>query len=118
MKTILKSSCIVLLCILLFPTCSIAQFEKTPKQYKIFAESQTQITIQLLFQYEKECFNDSTVSYYFRLCDDADCWNLPCEKGSFDEFGNQCPEHWKHKEPTFADFLLWLRKRSELQSIR
>lgn len=66
------------------------------------------ITFELLLQYEKDCYNDSTVSYYYTMCDNG-CWDVPCNKGDKDFTGWECPAHWKHKIPTFEGFIKYIK---------
>ena len=65
-------------------------------------------TLQMLEQYETDCYNDSTVHYYYTLCD-MGCWDVPCNKGDTLWHGGLCPEHWHHEEPTFKGFIKWLK---------
>jgi len=71
------------------------------------------ITINLLLEYEKECYNDSSVAYYWTFCD-MECWEVSCIKGDTNWFGQKCPEYWIHKTPIFSDFLKWIRKQKSL----
>ena len=64
--------------------------------------------LDLLIEYETDCFNDSAVSYYYTLCD-MGCWDVPCNKGDTLWHGGLCPEHWHHEEPTFKGFIKWLK---------
>ena len=71
------------------------------------------LTIKLLIEYKIECFSDSTRLYEWT------CWEgfgfesiweewgykpLNCECGLTGNF------KYKHKEPTFSDFIVWLSK--------
>ena len=68
--------------------------------------------INLWDQYKKDCYNDSTVSYYYTLCDGGDCRNTPCEKGGVDFFANNCPAHWSHKSPNvLSEWMTWIEKK-------
>jgi len=71
-------------------------------------------TILFLYsEYETECYNDSTASYYYTVCDGSDCWDVPCKKGSSIWFNDsqKCPEHWTHRGPTLTGFIEFLRKK-------
>lgn len=73
------------------------------------------ITIKLLLEYEKECYNDSTYVEY---------WQYQEQQSYTDSTGlswNHCVyippikiKEWQHKEPTFKDFLVWIRKKYNL----
>lgn len=71
------------------------------------------LTIKLLMKYKTECFNDSTRLYEWSCWEGAGFeskWEelgykpFNCECGLTGEF------KYKHKEPTFSDFLNWLSK--------
>lgn len=77
-----------------------------------------------LFDYENECFNDSTALYYYTVCDWG-CVNIPCDPNAkkelieiYHEDGTitleelmPCIKHWHHKEPTFIGFINWLKSK-------
>ena len=77
---------------------------KPVKQYTV-------ITDQLLFEYETDCFNDSTAHYYYSVSDMFESWEVQCNKGDTTIFGGICPEHWHHEEPTFKGFIKWLKQK-------
>ena len=68
------------------------------------------VTIQDIMEYKTKCYNDSTAHYYYIMCD-MGCWDVPCDKGSKDWTGRDCPVHWKHVTPTFEGFVAWLQKK-------
>ena len=70
--------------------------------------------VQQWKEYQTECYADSTVSYYYTLCD-WDCWKVPCKKGEIIGLLNDniCPEHWTHREPTPIGFMEYLTKKLE-----
>ena len=76
------------------------------------------VTVFDVMDYATKCYNDSTVEYFYKMCDGPDCWKVPCEKGecisiweSMPEYDAYCPAHWYHKEPTFSGFIEYLKKK-------
>lgn len=67
--------------------------------------------LHLWDHYKTDCYNDSTVSYYYTLCD-WDCWDVPCNKGETILMDQKCPEHWEHKSPNnLSRFMNWIEKK-------
>lgn len=126
MKSLLLKRCYVL-CILLL-TCTflhaqnldIIKYNNKPMltvsgdSAKVNAGGAELITIKLLLEYEKECYNDSTYVIYVvdytskpeAKNDTLDLTGLYATIGLYSEKGE-----WRHKEPTFADFLRWAAKK-------
>ena len=79
-----------------------------PRSNGVFNDTK-EVVLSLLIKYETDCYNDSTVSYYYTLCD-WDCWDVPCNKGDTLWHGGLCPEHWHHKKMgDLSDFIKWLK---------
>lgn len=74
------------------------------------ANAQDTVTIQDIMEYKNKCYNDSTVHYYYIMCD-MGCRDIPCDKGSKNWTGIECPCHWEHVTPTFEGFIAWLQKK-------
>lgn len=113
------------ICILLY-TCTFClaqiEFNTTPVEEIIsVTDDKTEvrvggaevITAKLLIAYEIECYNDSTYVEYFKYH----------ESPSFTDsitgmtwvnavyIPPTLIKEWQHKEPTFKDFLVWVRKK-------
>ena len=73
--------------------------------------------INLLNEYEIECYNDSTLGYYWMLeknqrrwikCDSLNyvnndsLWNIPCKKGYY------------HKNSCYYDFKSWAKQQNTI----
>ena len=67
--------------------------------------------VELYGKYERECYADSSASYYYKMCDGIDCWCVPCDSGSTNFIGHKCPAHWSHRKPTLIGFMGWLKKQ-------
>lgn len=77
-------------------------------------ETNINITAALLFEYETECFNDSTeVTYDFYKRGDDTLSAVPnIDPGFWHGYLGRW-SIYEHKEPTFKDFINWLHKKSE-----
>ena len=63
-------------------------------------------------QYKSECYADSTARYHYTICD-VGCWEVPCDP----EEDKDCPKNWEHREPTFIDFMNWLKEIGSINRI-
>lgn len=63
-------------------------------------------------QYKQECFNDSTVRYYWTFSDMGVTWTEPCDPNIENNF-MPCQRHTSHKQPTFEGFMDWLERRQK-----
>lgn len=62
---------------------------------------------ELLTEYEKDCYNDSTqVMVYVNP-------NTEKSDSSYTLMAGWNELIWKHKEPTFADFIKWLKTKNK-----
>lgn len=66
------------------------------------------ITTKLIFQYEKECYNDSTLDYIYGN-------ELTVSDGDWSQkyYSRKTP-FYRHKQPTFDGFIAWLHKKYKL----
>lgn len=80
---------------------------------KVKVDGAELITIKLLMKYKTECFNDSTRLYELN-CWDGMGFESIWEEWGYKPFNCECgltgKFKYKHKEPTFSDFLDWLSK--------
>lgn len=80
---------------------------------KHFAAVYYEDYINAIFEYEKECYNDSTLIKVNVNKDKNVQWVT--EDGivgtSLMYFPPVWEDKWVHKEPTFSDFILWLHKK-------
>lgn len=67
------------------------------------------LTIKMMVEYEKECYNDSTYVEYYQhnsppMSDDGSCVLAVYIPPTL-------VKEWRHKEPTFKDFVRWAAKK-------
>ncbi len=74
------------------------------------------ITAKLLIAYEIECYNDSICVEYLQYHESPS--HTDSITGLTVVYGVYYPptltKEWRHKEPTFKDFLVWVRKKYHL----
>jgi len=80
----------------------------TPTDYYSYKQDFACTLLELWDEYKVYCYNDSTAEYFWTYCD-LGCWDVPCIKGDTNWLGDKCPEHWKHRQPEFTDFMQWLK---------
>jgi hypothetical protein len=72
-------------------------------------DAAAKLIVTLMFTYEAECYNDSTYVEYYQhnpppMSDDGTCvLSIYIPPTLIKE--------WQHKEPTFKDFVRWVRKK-------
>lgn len=105
----MKTLTIIILLALTFQVSGQGHIDSTTRtrlEYHIML--QIPITIGLLFEYETECYNDSTeiiIKNHLFVTDGADTvgyYNTSFPTGIYE-----------HKQPTFPDFIKWLHKKTE-----
>ena len=117
-----KTSITHKLCISFYAVLAVCIFcaeSKAQKEVSVFNligkknDTVQVMTLNDLFEYQKECYSDST-TYCYRIMCDWDCIELVCDcenKGNRDPFIGECKTRYIHKQATLEGFVMWLRKK-------
>ena len=86
----------------------------TLQEYRIYNEPIIIMTSKLLFEYEKDCYNDSTIDGWLDMNGDfipiiADTYILDTINFQFKLVKTN--KYYRHTEPTFKGFIKWLHKK-------
>lgn len=74
----------------------------------LFSFGQT-VTIEDINDYSKKCYNDSSIEYYYTVCDNG-CMDYPCNP-EYNSAFQPCNKRTIHRKPTFEGFIAYLRKK-------
>ena len=85
------------------PTQTLMTTEVKYSDINALVKSFNNIFVELFFEYEKDCYNDST-----KICKHEFIKTDSLEQGVYAGY-EQYICRWHHKEPTFADFIQWVK---------
>ena len=78
-------------------------------------KEQLPIVLQLLLEYEEDCYNDSTLTHVHNVRWNDSCYTQTGNLAWGYDYKLTCDDSthykWTHKEPTMADFYRWFSKK-------